>query len=77
MEPDVNMEFACYKNIYFDFFLIFEILLLHVDMSKFNNFASTELYADFAVKHTLENFSNFKKKDFAPNKTFKLIIIDI
>ena len=61
MEPDVNMKFACYKNIYFDFLLIFEILLLHVDMSKFNNFASTELYADFAVKHILKTSQILKK----------------
>ena len=54
MEPDVNMEFACYKNIYLDFLQIFEILLMHVDMSKVNNFALTELYADFVVKHILK-----------------------
>ena len=54
MESNVNMEFACYKNIYLDFLQISEILLMHVDMSKFNNFALTELYADFVVKHILK-----------------------
>ena len=51
---NVNMEFACYKIIYLDFLQIFEILLMHVDMSKFNNFASTELYVDFMIQHILK-----------------------